>query len=117
MRRDRTFETIRSYADVVDRLLQLRVLPNPTHWDYELVEVPMSLFGGVFELPKEAFQSEGPSLRIVDMAGPIMTVALDRSDAKITIRSIQKSRCLVHATWKLPKDLRLLARSENVEIE
>jgi hypothetical protein len=115
MRRDKTFETIQNYTDVVDRLIQLRVLPSLTHWDYELVEVPISLFGGVFALAREAFQSEGPSLRIADERGPIMTIALDRSDAKITVRSIRKSRCLVHATWTLPKDLRVLARSTEVD--
>lgn len=110
MRQGKTLETIRSYTSVVDRLLQLRVLPNPTRWNYELVEVPIALFDGVFELPRDAFQAAGPSLRIADEAGPIMTIALDRSDAKVTVRSIQKSRCVVHATWSLPKDLRLLTR-------
>ena len=114
LRRDATFRMIRAFQDSVDRILQLRVIPDLIHWRYELVEVPLRLFAGVFDLNLNAFNADGPRLDVRDAEGAAMKLVIDRSDSKITIAGVPKSRCVVHALWVLPKDMRL-TRIENEE--
>lgn len=102
-RQERTFDLFRLYLGTVDRLFQLRVIPDSESWSYELLEIPMDLFRGILLLHRDAFTADGPSVRVEDSRGYALTLRLDRSDAKITIGRIPVARCLVHATWMIPK--------------
>lgn len=100
MREKRTKDLFAEYIDVVDTIFQLRYFAKKAY--YELVEIPVELFAPILEVPRESFDSDGPTINIpVGMDPPILKLKIDRSDAKITINSILKSHCIVHGTWTL----------------
>lgn len=99
-RRDATFELFERYLRMVGRMFQLRYFPRKKL--YELVEIPTDLLRPIFKAPIKAFAAEGSNVGIPVGASEFdLTVVLDRSDAKITIRNIRKDRCIVHGTWQL----------------
>lgn len=69
---------------------------------YQLVEIPSDLFKSLEDVPESAFAADGP---VIDCAhgglSSAAQVSIDRSDAKITIRRVQLSACIVHAEWRL----------------
>lgn len=100
MRRERTHELFEAYCSQVHSILQLRYFREQEQ--YELVEIPVSLFRQVLEVGQEHFKSDGPTIKIpVGKLPPDFILKLDRSDAKVTIGNIQKSLCTVHGTWSL----------------
>lgn len=99
-RREHTFELFRDYCAEVDAIVQLRFFQKREK--YELVEIPVGLFTQVLELETRHFSADGPTIDIpVGQDPPDFTLKLDRSDAKITIASINKRLCIVHGTWVL----------------
>jgi len=101
MRRERTMEFLDAFLSAVDRIFVLRYYQADPAPHYELVEIPVSHFELVRSVPASAFKSDGPRIKIADEEGPIMEFRLDRSDSKITIGKIEKSRCIVHGDWRL----------------
>lgn len=105
-RRQRTLELFREYRAAVDAILLLRAFREPGHIPnrYQLIEIPSGLFASLENVPASAFAAEGS---VIDCAyqglASAAQVALDRSDAKITIRRIQLSACTIHAEWRLLK--------------
>ncbi len=103
-RRKCTLKLFREYREVVDAIIMLRafresnMLPNR----YQLIEIPSDMFQSLENAPESAFAADGP---VVDCnyreASPAAQVSIDRSDAKITIRRIQLSACIIHAEWRL----------------
>ena len=67
---------------------------------YQLVEVPVSIFGSIEDAPVDAFATDGPRVPCMVGGKRVATVALDRSDAKITVSGIRLSACIVHAEWR-----------------
>jgi hypothetical protein len=99
-RMDHTIELFREYTEKVDSIFQFRYF-KPRHL-YELVEIPTTLLAQIENVPKSSYQAEGPSINIpVGQNPPDFTLKLDRSDAKITLANILKSRCVVHASWEI----------------
>ena len=102
-RRQATRDLFADYQEAVTSILMLRAfreaadrVPNL----YQLVEIPVSLFGPIQQVPLSAFQSDAPVIPCEEPAGRVAArVALDRSDAKVTIRSILLDACTVHAEW------------------
>lgn len=68
---------------------------------YQLLEIPTEIFDPIREAPLEMFQRDGPVIPCELDDKPAAIVAVDRSDAKITIRRIQLSACTVHTEWRL----------------
>ena len=66
---------------------------------YQLVEVPASIFDSVQRAPLEVFARDAPLIECQDEGNIVAVVAIDRSDAKVTVRRIQLSACTVHAEW------------------
>ena len=64
---------------------------------YQLVEVPVSIFDSIEDVPVDAFATDGPRVPCTVDGKHVATVALDRSDAKITVSGIRLSACIVHA--------------------
>lgn len=99
-RRDHTLALFEGYLSTVDRIFQMRYFQKTRL--YELVEIPTCLLAPILDAPLSAFAAEGSNIGI-----PIGTdefdlvISLDRSDAKITLKQIRKSRCIVHGTWQL----------------
>lgn len=99
-RHEYTMELFKLYLNTVDRMYQLRYFVAKAK--YELVEIPMGLLANVLTVPVAEFNADGPTIGIpVGQKPPDLVLVLDRSDAKITLRHILKSRCIVHATWTL----------------
>ncbi|HEY2335473.1 MAG TPA: hypothetical protein VGH58_10775 [Solirubrobacterales bacterium] len=100
-RYERSMEFIDAFLAAVDRIFMLRYYQASPTPHYELVEIPVSHFERVRELTPSDFESDAPRVMILDEEGEIMEFRLDRSDSKITIGKIAKSRCVVHAEWRL----------------
>ena len=66
---------------------------------YELLEIPTALFASVQEAPLTVFQRDAPSIHCEVDGKLAAVIAIDRSDAKITVKRIQLSACTVHAEW------------------
>ena len=100
-RRARTRELFRSYQQAVDAIVMLRAFREEegSPYRYQLVEIPTALFGSVQKAPIDVFQRDAPSINC-EVGGKLAAViAIDRSDAKITVKRIQLSACTVHAEW------------------
>ena len=82
----RRFETInlfRAYRQAVSHIIMLRAFRDK-HED----------------APVDAFATDGPRVPCMVDGKRVATVALDRSDAKITVSGIRLSACIVHAEWR-----------------
>lgn len=100
MREEYTKNLFTQYISTVSTIFQLRYFSKKSY--YELIEIPISLFKPILEVPREYFNSDGPTIDIpVGANPPFMKLKIDRSDAKITINAILKSHCIVHGTWEL----------------
>ncbi len=98
MREAETKTLFKEYVGTVDSVYQLRFFVRSQK--YELVEIPIGLFAPILQVPRRYFDSDGPSIGIpIGETPPVLTLRLDRSDAKITITNILKSHCMVHGTW------------------
>ncbi len=103
-RRRHTFELFREYRAAVDAIVMLRTFrePDTIPHRYQLIEIPSDLFKSLENTRESAFAADGP---VVDCAygglASAARVAIDRSDAKITVRRIQLSACTIHAEWRL----------------
>ena len=100
-RQRKTVELFREYQEAVDAIIMLRAfrvgteIPNR----YQLIEVPASLFDSIQQAPIEDFYRDAPIIKCRDRGRIVARVAIDRSDAKVTVRSILLSACIVHAEW------------------
>lgn len=101
-RRDRILRLFREYMDGVDSIVMLRAFrrePRETPHRYQLVEVPAALFDSIQDLPVEAFESDAPVLPCMRDGEVAASIAVDRSDAKITVRNVRVASCILHAEW------------------
>ena len=70
---------------------------------YQLLEVPVTIFSSVQGAPLSDFQSDAPVISCRSADDTVLArVALDRSDPKVTIRSIRLASCVLHAEWIRP---------------
>lgn len=106
-RQEQTFNLFEQYVDAVDSIMMLRAFrrpeqPQATPSKYQLIEIPTEIFRSLFNAPLNAFNADGPTIDCsyggFDVAA---RVSLDRSDAKITIKSIQIAACTEHVTWEI----------------
>ena len=104
-RRQHTLALFRDYRAAVDAILLLRAFrtaPTEVPGRYQLIEIPTDIFGALDDVPQAEFAPDGPALDCAyGELGSAARVALDRSDAKITVRGIQIRACTVHAEWHL----------------
>ena len=99
-RRERTLSLFRDYAKAVDSIVMLRAFRTEGVPDrYQLVEIPTSLFASIQDAPLESFRSDAPVVPCHSGDRVVAHMALDRSDAKVTIRRIELSACTIHAEW------------------
>ena len=102
-RRLETIKLFRAYRQAVSHIIMLRAFRDNTEAPpclYQLVEVPVRLFDSIEDAPVEALTTDGPRVPCKIDGKQVATVALDRSDAKITVSSIKLSACTVHAEWR-----------------
>ena len=99
-RRERTLRLFREYAKAVDSIVMLRAFRTEGVPDrYQLVEIPTSLFASIQDAPLDSFQSDAPVVPCHSGDRVVAHMALDRSDAKVTIRRVDLSACTIHAEW------------------
>ncbi len=101
LRRDRVRELFKSYLGTVDAILMLRAFrrQGAVPYRYQLLEIPSSIFASLLQLPLVAFQRDPTVLHCIVKGRVVAGVALDRSDAKITVRNIDIDACVVHVEW------------------
>ena len=93
-------ELFRAYREAVDAIIMLRAFRRegvPVR--YQLLEIPTALFASVQDAPLDLYQRAAPLIECTIDGQVVAVVATDRSDAKITIRNIRLSACIVHAEW------------------
>lgn len=91
----------KDYVGAVDAIVMLRAFRSAgaVPHRYQLIEIPSLIFDSIQSLPPADFRSDAPVLDC-SVAGEVAAqVAVDRSDAKITIRNIRLAACVVHAEW------------------
>ena len=99
-RRARTLGLFREYREAVDSIIMLRAFRGESIPDrYQLIEIPTSLFDSIQNAPVETFRPEAPVIPCHVGEQEVAQVALDRSDAKVTVRRIALSACTIHAEW------------------
>ena len=101
-RRNELQDLFRKYQAAVSAIIMLRAFRtgNAMPYRYQLLEIPANIFEPVQQAPLSIFQSDAPKVECQIDGKLAAVVAVDRSDAKITIRRIQLSACTVHAEWK-----------------
>ena len=108
-RRDRTLELFAQYQRAITQIIMLRAFREDVDTipqKYQLVEVPVSIFDSIQQAPLRAFERDAPVIECIVGDRVAAVVAIDRSDAKITVRRIQLSACTVHAEWDRAADVR-----------
>ena len=104
VRRERTLELFQQYRAAVDSIVMLRAFrrQDAVPSKYQLLEIPTAIFASLEEVPLSAFAADGPTIDCVFQGEPAAArVSLDRSDAKITVKQIKLSSCLLHAEWHM----------------
>lgn len=93
-RRNLTQELFRQYQAAVTHLVMLRAFreePHEVPSRYQLVEVPASIFDSVQTAPLHVFSRDAPLIECQVEDSTVAVVAIDRSDAKITVRRVRLS--------------------------
>ena len=99
-RQSRLQKLFADYHRAVDSIVMLRVFRRDgIPHRYQLIEIPTSLFSSIQDAPLEAFNSDAPIISCEVDGETAAVVAVDRSDAKVTIRRIRLTNCVVHAEW------------------
>lgn len=99
-RRSRLQRLFADYQQAVDSIVFLRAFrEDGIPRRYQLIEIPTTLFDSVQDAPIALFQSDAPLIPCQRGGQTVATIAVDRSDAKITVRRIVLSSCLIHAEW------------------
>lgn len=102
-RRERTIALFDDYLQQVSRILMLRAFrdqPEAVPHLYQLLEIPTALFRSVRKAPNNVFRNEAAKIPCIVKGKKVATIALDRSDAKISVSRILLDACTVHAEWK-----------------
>ena len=112
VRRRLTLELFREYTNAVDSIIMLRAFRkrNEIPERYQLVEIPTAIFHSLQNATLSQFSSDGPRVYCSFLGRErAAQVALDRSDAKITVSQISLEVCTIHAEWELSQDQGQLA--------
>ena len=102
-RRNRTLELFSQYQSAVTQIVMLRAFREDTDevpHKYQLVEIPVSIFDSIQNAPLKVFERDAPVIECIVGGRVAAEVAIDRSDAKITVRRVQLAACTVHAEWE-----------------
>ena len=104
-RRDAMLDLFRQYREAVDAILMLRAFRGAAGSPpqrYQLLEIPVGVFDSIQASSLRDFERDAPVIACEIDGEPVAYVAVDRSDAKITVRRILLSACTVHAEWSQP---------------
>ncbi len=102
-RRRETRSLFREYRATVSHIVMLRAFRDDDDKPpslYQLIEAPVTIFDSIETAELELFEPDSAKVPCVVSGETVAIVALDRSDAKITVRNILLSACTVHAEWR-----------------
>lgn len=102
-RRQKTRDLFGSYQQAVSSIIMLRAFREKAGEApklYQLVEIPVSIFDSIQQAPLKDFERDAPVIACRVGNEIVARVAIDRSDAKITVRGVQLAACTVHAEWR-----------------
>ncbi len=108
-RRAKLVELFDDYRAETDGIVMLRCFRDAARdtFEYELVEIPTSLFASVDGL--SVADAQAATIPIPSGAAtPDARIRIDRSDAKITVTGIRTDVCVVHGRWVVPRRSDLL---------
>ena len=97
-----TLRLFRDYRAAVDSIVMLRAFRRKRGdipYCYQLVEIPGTIFDPLQRLGRDDFKADAPALDCSVDGRTVAVVAIDRSDAKITVKKIRLDACTVHAEW------------------
>ena len=93
-----------------ERIFTLRRLRDKTNESYELVEIPKSLLGkarsGSMSIKTESRQNPKPGYcTVLDQFGAVaFKLYFDGgTERKLQVKDLRKELCVVHATWRFPR--------------
>ena len=66
-----------------------------------IVEIPATIFDSIQSARLKDFNSDPPRIECLVRGEVTAVVAIDRSDAKITVQNVKLSACTVHAEWSV----------------
>lgn len=101
-RREHTLKLFRQYKRAAGQIIMLRAFRagnDEIPSQYQLVEIPVRIFNSIQNAPLSVFERDAPLIECHTGDQVAAVVAIDRSDAKITVRRVQLSACTVHAEW------------------
>ena len=101
-RRDAMQTLFHEYREAVSAILMLRAFRQGADVPprrYQLVEIPVRVFDSIQEASLRDFERDAPVIECRIDGESVAAVAVDRSDAKITVRRIKLAACTVHAEW------------------
>lgn len=102
-RRERTLSLFQHYQEQVSHIVMLRAFRDGVDVApslYQLVEIPTTIFNSIQDATVADFASDAPAVTCLVDGEAAAVVALDRSDAKVTVRRIHIGACTVHAEWR-----------------
>lgn len=102
-RRDAIVNLFREFRECTDSIIMLRCFRYDGPPKYEIVEIPTSLFAQLDDLDVASAQKNSIPLPIGSKK-PSLVIALDRSDAKITVRKVDINVCTIHGQWQFPRE-------------
>jgi type II restriction enzyme len=98
-----------AHMEKYERIFTLRRLKDPTHELYELVEIPKELLEqartGELRFADKSTQNPKPGYcTVTDAEGVLFQLYFDGgTERKLQVKDLRKSRCIVHATWRFPR--------------
>ena len=101
-RREHTLKLFAQYQNTVSHIIMLRSFRKKDSEipdKYQLIEIPVNIFNSIQNAPIKAFERDAPIIECYVKDKMVAVVAIDRSDAKITVRRIQINACTIHAEW------------------
>lgn len=105
---DNTKDKFKHHLAEYDRIFTLRSFNDADNnsIEYRLVEIPKAVLESIQNLEVGDFseiRASGSSSATVSRSGTkILTVALDGSVEKVTIRNLLVSECFTHGAWNIP---------------
>ena len=91
------------------RVLILRAFETATHFEYDLVEIPVAVLRAVSGLLPDDFsprtRSGGTSAHVMFEGNRAFTLRLDGSVEKVTVAGLQVDLCTTHSRWKVRRQL------------
>jgi len=101
-RQNRIQELFRQYQSPVTHIIMLRASREDNEHVprlYQIVEIPADIFNSIQRASLTVFERDAPLIECEVGGHTVAAVAIDRSDAKVTVRRVQLSTCTIHAEW------------------